>query len=785
MDYASGENELKNWIIAETGFNPEYLGKCEAIMALGNGYLGLRSATEESYVGEVRNLFVAGTFNRFDEYEVTELPNGADITRMDIRINGKRFSLENGNIKAYKRMLNLKTGELTRHIRWVSPRGEELEFTFRRFVSLNNLHCIGMRAEITAMNQDMEVSIESGINGQLTNTGVQHFHEGEKRIFEKKYLQLIQTTTQSKIDFVVNTVHQYRVDGKEVDREPKMVIDRRKVVLIQDIKLNRGQKLVVEKISNVYTSRDKEYDHGDYSLEVLRKDALFNLKSECKKGYEGLLQESVKKWEEVWEKYSIRIDSLQDFDQLAIRFAHYHLVIMTPAHDNRMGIGAKGLSGEGYKGHSFWDTEIYILPFFTYTDPKIARKLLEYRYHTIEGARKKAKENGYEGAMYPWESAWKDDGEVTPVWGAVDIVTGEATKIWSGFIEKHISSDIAFALWQYYMITGDKDFMENYGYEMLFEIAKFWASCLEWNEEKKEYHINDVIGPDEYKEHVNNNAFTNYMARWTISTAIDYYHVVKEKKPEVYGRLNAPLGLDEAYRHWISKVDKIYLPQPRQEDLVIPQDDTYLQKEIIDLTKYKNQKHVGSIFRDYNLEQVNNIQVSKQADTLILFYLLENLFTKDIKRANWNYYEPKTLHDSSLSLSIHSILACDMDDLELAYSLFERAARIDLGPNMKSSDHGIHAAALGGIWQAVVCGFGGVRMLNGELRIDPKLPKEWSRLEFPIGWRGNRLYIAVTKEKNQQRLHITRMSNRGNAEAITLEVRGRKYTFKERLMINL
>ncbi|KHF28388.1 Kojibiose phosphorylase [Anoxybacillus sp. BCO1] len=327
---------------------------------------------------------------------------------------------------------------------------------------------------------------------------------------------------------------------------------------------------------------------------------------------------------------NITIESENEFDQLAIRFAHYHLIIMTPAHDARFGVAAKGLTGEGYKGHSFWDTEIFILPFFTYTFPHIARSLLEYRYNTIEGARRKARANGYEGAMYPWESAFTGD-EVTPVWGAVDIVTGKATKIWSGFIEQHITSDIAFAVWQYYKVTGDEDFMKRCGYEMLFDTATFWASRLEWNEEKKQYHINDVIGPDEYKEHVNNNAFTNYMAHWNIETAIRYYERLKESDPALLDALHEKIGVHEAYKKWKEKVDLIYLPQPREEDLVIPQDDTYLTKQIIDLTKYKKQTRVGTIFEDYNLEQVNNIQVSKQADIMVLFYLLENKFSQEVK----------------------------------------------------------------------------------------------------------------------------------------------------------
>jgi hypothetical glycosyl hydrolase len=778
LQYNLGTGEYKNWIVSEVAFHPHALGKCEAIMALGNGYMGLRSATEESYVGQVRNLFVAGTFNKFDEYEVTELPNGPDVVELDIWLNGEKFSLEKGKIIHYRRDLNIKDAELVRHVVWESAQGEKFELTFRRFVSLKNLHLIGMKVEIKPLDGDAHIHITSGINGQMTNSGAQHFHEGEKRIFDKKYLQLIQTTTESKIDFVVNAVHRYIIDGKEVEKEPRMAIDRRKVFIQVAFDVKRGETLTFEKLANVYTSRDRAYDHDAYSLDVMREDALNDLKEEAKKGYDVLFSENVSEWKKRWEQMNITIESENEFDQLAIRFAHYHLIIMTPAHDARFGVAAKGLTGEGYKGHSFWDTEIFILPFFTYTFPHIARSLLEYRYNTIEGARRKAKENGYEGAMYPWESAFTGDEE-TPVWGAVDIVTGKATKIWSGFIEQHITSDIAFAVWQYYKITGDEDFMERYGYEMLFDTATFWASRLEWNEEKQQYHINDVIGPDEYKEHVNNNAFTNYMAHWNIETAIRYYERLKETNPVLLDALAEKINVYEAYKKWKDKVDLIYLPQPREEDLVIPQDDTYLSKQIIDLTKYKKQTRVGTIFEDYNLEQVNNIQVSKQADIMVLFYLLENKFPNEVKRANWNYYEPKTLHDSSLSLSTHCILASDMDDRELAYALFEQAARIDLGPNMKSSDHGMHTASIGGIWQSVVCGFGGVRMLDGKLRIHPKLPKQWKKLSFPIYWRGDRLEVTVTHEE----LIVKKVTN--VHDVVTFDVFGTRYEVKDEVTIPL
>ncbi len=743
MRYDLMHNSEYGWIVEDDGFDKNFLGKTETIMCLGNGRIGIRSANEENYKGEVRNTFIAGTFNKFDENEVTELPNIADLINIKINLNGLDFDLTTGKIKKYSKQLNIKTGELTRDVHWMSEDGDEYLFKFYRFVSLKDLHVIGQKVKITPLNNELTLKICSGINAQMTNSGVQHFSEGDKRLYESKYLQLVQKTTESKIQVVLNTTHNFFVEDEEVCPENQIFMDRRLIAVNYTHTINKNKTFTFEKLSNIYTSRDKEFENS--TLDKIKEHSYKKLVEVSKNGYEYNFNLSKEEWQnKIWDKYNIEIETKEVYDKLAIRFAQYHLTVMTPAHDNRMNIGAKGLSGEGYKGHTFWDTELFMLPFFTYTNPKVARSLLEYRYLTLGGAHKKAKENGYDGAMFPWESAWLHDGEVTPVWGAADIVTGKATKIWSGFIEQHITSDIAFACWQYYKVTNDEEFMELYGYELFMDTAKFWQSRLEWDEKSQTYHINDVIGPDEYKEHVNNNAFTNYTAHWTIKNAMKYCEVLKNENTDLYKRLDEKLDLKSVYKKWCEKVDKIYLPKPREEDLVIAQDDTYLSKKIIDLTKYKNQENVGSLFQDYNLEAVNQIQVSKQADIMILFYILEDLFDKDVKVANWNYYEPKTLHDSSLSLSTHSVLANDLGETEKAYNLFKKASEIDLGPNMKTSDHGIHAASLGGLWQCVVCGFGGVRMIDGHLRLEPSLPLKWDKLKFPINWHGDLLNITIT-----------------------------------------
>ncbi|WP_172370000.1 glycoside hydrolase family 65 protein [Sporosarcina jiandibaonis] len=752
INYSQGKGDYENWVVSELAFLPDELGKSESIMYLGNGYMGMRSATEEPYIKETRNLFVSGTFNKAHENEVTELPNLADVTRLDIRVDGERLSLELGEMKNYIRQLNLKTAELTRSFEWTSPKGKELRFNFKRFISLDNLHLIGMKMEVESVTDPVQISFDSGINAQMNNSGSQHFLEGERRIFDGKLIQLVQTTNESKIDVVINTIHKITVNNEVNIYNPEMDMDRRKVWLTYNFDLQPNDKLEMEKLTTVYTSRDKEFDEAGYDFHQLRAHSLQDLEICFDKGYDSLFQSHQEAWQQkIWNVYNFEINSDDAFDQLALRFSLYHLTIMTPAHDDRMGIGAKALSGEGYKGHSFWDTELFILPFFTYSNPEIAKSLLIYRYRGLVGARKKAAENGYEGAMYPWEMAWPTDGEVTPLWGDIDIVTGERTKIWTGIIEQHISADIAFAVYQYANVTGDQEFMNQYGYEIIFDTARFWASRLEWIEEKQEYHINNVIGPDEYKEHVNNNAFTNYMAYFNMKLAIRYYEKLKKENPELLNDFVERLDLIEAYSSWQSKTEKIYLPNPRKEDFVIPQDDTYLQLKEIDLKKYKNQDTVRTIYRDYNQEQIIKMQVTKQADTLILFYLLEQTFLHDdkrisgaVKRANFHYYEPRTLHDSSLSLVTHAIVANDIGESDLAYTLFKKSCETDLGPMMNTSDDGVHAASLGGIWKSAVFGFAGIRFVDGRLRINPRLPKQWHQVQFTIQWRSQPVTISIT-----------------------------------------
>ena len=720
------------WVLKESGFNPLYLGKTEAIMSQGNGYLGLRAAAEERYTKEKRGLFVSGTFNKFDEIEVTELPNCADMTELEIFLNGELFTLENGAIESFCKELCLKCGELKRAIIWRAPSGARYELEFLRIVSLKHLHTIAQKISITPLSGDADIAFSGGINAQITNSGSQHFSEGAKRFYDQRYMQLTATTTQSGIDFVFTTDI-----ATSFEADKQIAMDRRRIFSKYSAKLLQNKVAIIEKISSVHTTVDKQ----NCLRNTLQEFALDELKGQAALGYDGILSQSKEEWaQRVWDNIPVEIETDDIKDKLALRFAQYHLQIMAPAHDSRMNIGAKGLSGEGYKGHTFWDTEVFALPYYIFNQPKTARSLLEYRYLSLPGARAKAAENGYKGAQYPWESAWLDDGEVTPLYGAADIVTGLPIPIHTGQIEIHITCDVAYGIWHYYQATGDEDFMREQGYEIIFDTANFWASRLEDGDDGM-LHINNVIGPDEYKDDVDDDAFTNHFAKWNLLLAMEYYN--KLKNSDIYETISEKVSLD--YALWEDKASKIYVPMPN-DDGIIPQNKTFLSLKRIDLTKYKNQTRVGTIYNDFNQDQICDMQVCKQADVLLLLLLKEELFDKKTKEANWNYYEPLTLHDSSLSLSTHSILANDMGEYDLAYELFKRACNIDMGENMQSSDEGIHAGSIGGIWQCAILGFGGFRITGDTMRLKPKLPKHWKSLSFSLYLKGEKVNIKITQD---------------------------------------
>lgn len=746
------------WVMEEASFDSRYIQKFESTMAQGNGYLEARNTLEERYKKSKPGLFVSGMFNQFSSHEVTELVNFPDVFLTEISLNKELVNLESGKILSYSRQMNFKNGESVRSVVWKSAQGIELKLMFKRFVSMHDKHVIVQQVRIDSCESG-ELEILSGIDAQITNSGSQHFEEGEKRYFDKKYLQLFTQTTQTHLPVSVTCG---QTMNHSFDR--KAIMKRRQIFEKFSGTIQANEPIIFEKYISIYTGRDQEFDSKKEEW-YLRKQPLLEVQKNVDMGYERLMAASEDSWNQIWQKAPIEIKTPAIKDKLLLNFARYHIHAMAPVQDNRMNIGAKGMTGEGYKGHTFWDTEIFLLPYFSYNYPESAKHLIEFRLNSLQAAEQNAKSNGYDGAQYPWEAAWLTDGEVTPEFGEIDIVTGEPTPILTGKLEHHVTGDVVFGASQYITISQDSEFEEMI-FPMVWSCAKFWCTRVEWNDHKNRYDILDVIGPDEYKEHVNNNAYTNYLAKYTIDRSIALYAKYKE-------------SLSEEEQGWLEKMQQVsqalYLPVP-DEQSILPQDDDYLTKKIIDLAPYHQAKQVGTIFHDYNLEEVNKIQVSKQADVLLLMLLFSNQFTKQELMNNWDYYYPKTLHDSSLSMCVHCNYALLLDKTVLAYELFKKTFEIDLGDtNMFSSDEGIHSASMGGIWQNVVLGFGGLAITTKGISISPKLPKEWEELSYTFSYGGKKIKVHVFSEQI--------VLEKNEDSEIPLFVNGKKVILKENVTI--
>jgi hypothetical glycosyl hydrolase len=735
--------------IYDNKFDLHYVNKFATLMTLGNGYMGMRGTHEEEYPDQTRGFYAAGVYNKMTQDEASDLVNLPDIAGMRIELDGTVFSMQNGEVLSYDRHLSLLTGELRRDIMWRRRDGARFHLLFQRFVSKSDLHTFASKVTINSLDQTAEVKVVTGIDAQQTNFGRQHLIEDKVRVLNEKDMLGVYRTTESG-----HTIAIAASCGTSMNNEQSFGAKNRRLLTTIQHTLPVNVPLVLEKTGAIYTS----LDHGEEGKDP-EKASLKKLNQNTALGYDKLLKNSVLEWEDFWNKKRIQITSSNEFDQLALDFALYHIEIMTPSHDERFSVGAKGLTGEGYKGHVFWDAEMFIAPYHMLTEPETARKLLRYRYLKLEKAKEKAAKNGYKGALFPWESAFSGEEE-TPEFAAINIRTGDRQKVASAIAEHHIVADIAFAVCQYYQSTEDEEFMKKEGLALLKETSRFWISRT--TEKDGQLSINDVIGPDEYTEHIDNNAYTNYLAYQNVKQAIlfmEKFHDIEEDLI-IEGR---------------DFLKRLYLPVPNGQN-IIPQDDSFLSKPEIDLSRYK--KHQGSqgILLDYSRQEVNEMQILKQADVVMLMYLFPDLFPSVVVVDNLNYYEGHTIHDSSLSKAIHAIVAARMDQKELAYRFFQEACLIDLGPEAHSSDEGIHAASLGALWLSVIFGFANISMKENGLKIDPKLPDEWNEVIIPIQYLGRELEIRLTSDKTEVTLH--------SGSSIDIEIRGKEFLLSNKIELS-
>jgi hypothetical glycosyl hydrolase len=737
-------------VIYDKKFDLHSINKFASLMTLGNGYLGLRAAYDEDYFEQTRGMYVAGIYNKASENEPSDLVNLPDLAGVRIEIDNEIFSMLNGKILSYERYLDLEAGELRRELLWENRGGARFRFVFQRFVAKNNLHVLASKVTVTSLDNTASIKIVTGINAQQTNFGKQHLIEEKVRVFDEEVMQGVYKTTESGHTIALATSCKCPAES-----EIAFVAKNRQLQTIIKDKLNVNHPFVFEKLGTVFTSLDQGEAGKDPEAASINELQVISAY-----GYDALLEMSTLKWQEFWQQKRIHISSTDQFDQTAMDFALYHLEIMTPAHDERFSIGAKGLTGEGYKGHVFWDTEIFIKPFHLYTEPETAKKLLIYRYLHLQQAKEKAARNGYEGALFPWESAFTGEEE-TPEFAAINIRTGKRQKVASALAEHHIVADIAYAVVQYYQTTLDEEFMKKEGLALLKETARFWISRTVL--ENGQLSIKNVIGPDEYTEHIDNNAYTNYMAYYNVDQALYFMGQ--------YGEVDEVL--QEQGRAFLTQ---LYLPKPN-EQLIIPQDDTFLNKPEIDLARYKENQGSQGILLDYSRAEVNEMQILKQADVVMLMYLFPELFEADVVLKNLSYYEEHTIHDSSLSKAIHAIVAARCNDHNSAYRFFQEACLIDLGPNPHSSDEGLHAASLGAIWLTTMFGFANISLKNNRLRLDPKLPGNWSELKFKLTIYGCQLEILMTHENLVVSKYL--------GPDLLLEINGTEYLLTDRIKVTL
>ena len=649
----------------------------------------------------------------------TEVVNEPDWLPLGIYLDGERFGLNRGTVENYRRTLNLHDGLLTRTLVWQSPAGNRATLTFERFASLADPHALYLRCRIVP-EYNGTIEFRAFLNGHTDNLGVVHTFwtdQGER----DGIVYLNNRTRESKIE----SAYAMRVEttaGHELTRAIWEV--ENKPCVMARVEARPGKEIVFDKQVVVYTSRDVP---GDQVVSATL-DHINGIP-----GWDQGLEGNDTAWDDEWQKSDVLIEG-DDDAQRAIRFNLYELLIVAPRNDDRVSIGAKSLSGFGYRGHAFWDTEIFMLPFFTYTAPQIARNLLDYRYRHLDAARAKAKTNGREGAQFAWESA--DTGEeVTPTWIPDPADRRRLIRIWTGDIEIHISADIAYAAHQYWRMTGDDTWFIEKGAELILDTAKFWASRAEWNAEKQRYEYNDVIGPDEYHDHVNNNAYTNRMARWNLQTALEVLVWLNAEAPARANELTTQLDLSPArLAQWHDVIEKVYVPI--QASGVIEQFDGYCDLKPVYMAALEP--------RDISTQQLFGIQGSnerqaiKQPDVLMLLYLLRDHYADDIIRVNYDFYAPRTdvTYGSSLGPGIQAIMACEVGKTEDAYKLFKLAAESDLYDLRRNASDGIHAASCGGTWQAVVFGFAGLRVTENGWTVANCLPGGWTRLAFKFFHRG-------------------------------------------------
>jgi kojibiose phosphorylase len=714
------------WLLVEQGVDRAREREIESILAIANGYLGTRASIAEGGRFSHPSTFAAGMYTMDSGLELgPRLAVLPDWSHVEVAVEDRQLSLEVGRVLEHRRLLDMHLGILWREWRQQDLSGRITRSIYLQFASLADRHVLFQSVAVTAENYAGRISLTARLAPvDLSDTEM-------ALIVVEPTVALMRV---SDIEVAIAGASELRSSAESITPIPEVNIRSSEQRWVWQASL--GQTIRLDRVVSVFTSRD---------VVSPAKAARYHLATVRARGPLAAVQAHVDAWRRKWEAAEVRIVGDEEA-QRALRFATYHLIAAANSADEHVSIGARGLTGEAYRGHVFWETEIYMLPFYVFTDPAAARSLLMYRYHTIAAARRKAKAHGYAGALYAWESADTGD-EVTPQ--KVVASDGRLITILTGKREHHISADIAYAVWQYWRATGDDAFMVTAGAEILVETARFWASRAQV-EHDDHAHIRQVIGPDEYHEIVDDNAYTNAMAIFNLESAADAMAVLERELPADWQRLSARFSLTEKEPQSWRTLAAALVTGLDPATLLIEQFAGYFQLEEIDVAAQRGR--AMAIDASLGPERVRRSKAIKQADVVALSALLWEKWPVAVHEANFRYYEPRTAHGSSLSPALHALVAARLGDGVLAQAYFRQAAEIDLANNMGNAAGGVHMGALGGLWQAAVFGAAGLRACEDGIAVDPHLLPGWTEIVFPVQWRGRQLRLHL--EADPRRIEI-------------------------------
>jgi beta-phosphoglucomutase family hydrolase len=778
----------------------------EALCTVGNGYFGTRGALEECEANDTDypGTYIAGVYNRLESEvagrtvvneDFVNCPNWLPITfrigASPLELGGTEGGLGNGDwldlnkteIVSFTRRLDFRDGVLHRKVVVRDAAGRETLIESSRLASMAQPHLAALKYSITPLNYSERITIRSGLNGRIINAGVERYRQLSSKHLEPvvegeqdKISYIVLQTNQSRIQIAEAAKHLVSVDEEPVDPEVILEGEPGAVYSIFDLEAQKGSSICVDKVVAIYTSRE-----SDNPLESTQ-DALQNIN-----GFDEVQQASAAAWADIWEKIDIQITGDRQAQKL-LRLNQYHSMVTASPHNANLdaGIPARGLHGEAYRGHIFWD-ELYILPFYDVHFPDTARSALLYRYRRLDRAREYAKEHGYQGAMFPWQSG-SDGREETPVLH-LNPMSSEWGPDYSS-LQRHVSLAIAYNIWQYFWITQDTDFLEAYGAEMFLEICRFWASKANYNEKTGRYEIDEVMGPDEYHEKypgsdtggLKDNSYTNIMVVWAFNRAFEILDFLSERARE---RLAEKIGLTEdELDRWKAITKRIHIPI--SDAGILEQFNGYFELRELDWDAYRDK--YGDIARMDRIlkaegKSPDEYKVAKQADALMTFYNLSvdevvKILNEagysakdDLLRVNFYYYFQRTSHGSTLSKLVHSYLANLIGDKELSWRLYMDALKSDyVDIQGGTTKEGIHTGVLAGTAVLALKSYAGLNVNGERVKIAPCLPTAWRKVRFNIGFRGGRYYFVVTPESVEVEVDSV------CEEAVDVFVRGRRIT---------